>query len=73
MATKGRPVGSTAVHLEVGRKRVFAWALDWPGWCRPGRTEELALEALVPRPCALTTNVHRVGDTPSGFRRVGLG
>ncbi|HEX8861207.1 MAG TPA: hypothetical protein VGC06_19360, partial [Actinomycetes bacterium] len=24
----------------------FAWALDWPGWCRSGRTEEQALEAL---------------------------
>jgi hypothetical protein len=37
---------STAVYLEVGSKRVFACALDWPGWCRSGKTEELALEAL---------------------------
>jgi hypothetical protein len=36
----------TAVYLEVGRKRVFAAAVDWPGWCRSGKTEELALEAL---------------------------
>ncbi len=37
---------ATGVILEVGRKRVFACATDWPGWCRSGRGEELALEAL---------------------------
>jgi len=36
----------TAVCLEVGAKKVFASAVDWPGWCRAGKTEELALEAL---------------------------
>jgi hypothetical protein len=36
----------TAVYLEKGSKRVFACALDWPGWCRSGKTEELALAAL---------------------------
>jgi hypothetical protein len=25
---------------------VFACALEWPGWCRRGRSEELALETL---------------------------
>jgi hypothetical protein len=35
-----------AVYLEVGAKRVFAGALDWPGWCRSGRDEGGALEAL---------------------------
>jgi hypothetical protein len=34
------------VYLEVGSKKVFACALDWPGWCRSGKTEEAALEAL---------------------------
>lgn len=37
---------ATEVYLEVGSKRVFACAVDWPGWCRSGRTEEAALEAL---------------------------
>lgn len=37
---------ATAVGLEVGAKKVFAWAYDWPGWCRAGRTEQDALEAL---------------------------
>jgi hypothetical protein len=36
----------TEVYLEVGRKKVFAGALDWPGWCRSGRDEESALAAL---------------------------
>ncbi|HKF76971.1 MAG TPA: hypothetical protein VKF59_12565 [Candidatus Dormibacteraeota bacterium] len=36
----------TAVYLEVGSKRVFACAVDWPGWCRSGRGEREALEAL---------------------------
>jgi hypothetical protein len=36
----------TAVGIELGSKRVFACALDWPGWCRSGKTDELALEAL---------------------------
>jgi hypothetical protein len=34
------------VYLEVGAKRVFACVFDWPGWCRAGRSEEQALEAL---------------------------
>jgi hypothetical protein len=31
----------------VGRRRVFAGALDWPGWCRSGRDADAALQALV--------------------------
>ena len=38
--------GETGVYLEVGSKRVFACALDWPGWCRSGKNADLALEAL---------------------------
>ena len=34
------------VYLEIGQKRTFAGALDWPGWCRSGRDEESALQAL---------------------------
>jgi hypothetical protein len=36
-----------AVYLEQGGKRVFACARDWPGWCRAGRTDDAALEALL--------------------------
>lgn len=35
-----------AVYLEVGPKRTFAGAVEWPGWCRSGRGEEEALAAL---------------------------
>jgi hypothetical protein len=34
------------VYLEVGSKKVFACSLEWPGWCRAGKTEDAALEAL---------------------------
>lgn len=34
------------MYLEIGKNRVFACALDWPGWCRVGKDERLALEAL---------------------------
>jgi hypothetical protein len=34
------------VYVEVGSKRVFASALDWPGWTRAGKTEAAALETL---------------------------
>jgi hypothetical protein len=37
---------TTAVSIEIGSKRVFAAALDWPGWCRAGKDEGGALAAL---------------------------
>ena len=36
----------TPVYVEVGTKRAFASAADWPGWCRGGKDERAALEAL---------------------------
>ncbi len=35
------------VYVEAGAKRVFAGAIEWPGWCRHAKTEEAVLEALV--------------------------
>jgi hypothetical protein len=35
------------VYLEIGKKRTFAGAIDWPGWCRSGRDERSALRALL--------------------------
>jgi len=32
---------------EIGSKRTFASAIDWPGWCRAGKGQELALQALI--------------------------
>jgi hypothetical protein len=34
------------VSIEASPKKVFASAMDWPGWSRSGKTEALALEAL---------------------------
>src|SRR5690348_16494347 len=34
------------VAIETGPKRVFATAIDWPGWSRGARSEDDALEAL---------------------------
>jgi hypothetical protein len=36
-----------SVYLEIGTTRVFAGALDWPGWCRSAKGEAGALEALL--------------------------
>jgi len=35
-----------AVFAEPGHKWLFVSALDWPGWARRGKTEEVALETL---------------------------
>lgn len=44
----GVPADATVqLFLEVGTKRVFAGALDWPGWSRGGRDEEAAIENLL--------------------------
>jgi hypothetical protein len=48
--SKSAAVSTAGSHIEVvaevAQKRSFASALDWPGWCRSGRTPEDALEAL---------------------------
>jgi hypothetical protein len=36
-----------AIYLEIGQKRTFAGAIEWPGWCRIGRGEEEAVAALL--------------------------
>ncbi len=33
-------------YLELGSNRVFAAALDWPGWARSGKTDQEALDRL---------------------------
>ncbi len=43
MAHLANPIN---VYLEIGQKRTFASALDWPGWSRAGRDETAALQAL---------------------------
>jgi hypothetical protein len=49
------------VYLEVGKTRVFACSLEWPGWCRRAKTEEEALEALVDYARRYAVVARRVG------------
>ena len=42
-----RIAGCIAIAIESTHWKVFATAIDWPGWSRSGKTFELALEALV--------------------------
>jgi hypothetical protein len=38
---------SLKVFIEIGRKKIFTGAVEWPGWCRSGRDEKTALQALI--------------------------
>lgn len=40
------PPKPISVAVERGSQKCFAFALDWPGWCRSAKTEEIALELL---------------------------
>jgi hypothetical protein len=35
------------IYLEVGSKKSFASAVDWPGWSRSGKTEDEAIDSLL--------------------------
>lgn len=34
------------IYTEATDKKAFACALDWPGWARAAKTQDLAIEAL---------------------------
>ena len=38
---------SVSVFIEEGRKKTFAGAMDWPGWCRSAKDGETALQTLL--------------------------
>ena len=50
------------VTLESVDTKVFASALGWPGWSRGGRTEQLALEALVAHAARFAAVASRAGQ-----------
>jgi hypothetical protein len=57
------------VIIESGKKRTFANALDWPGWCRSGRDKQSALQALAdygPRYAQVVRNSDIEFQTPTG-------
>ncbi len=35
------------IGVEVGAKKTFVWAIDWPGWSRGGKDAALAIESLI--------------------------
>jgi hypothetical protein len=64
---------TTPVYLESGRKRTFACAYDWPGWCRAGKDEASALSALAayaPRYAAVAQQACLPFDAKPTFRVV---
>ncbi len=46
-ASLSSPTMRIPILLETAPRRAFACAADWPGWCRAGRDEALAIEALL--------------------------
>ena len=52
------------IYLETAKRRSFAGAVEWPGWCRSGRDADAAVQALfdhAPRYAAV------VGSAGGGF------
>ena len=71
-AASGKPI---AIYLEVGAKRTFACAVDWPGWARSGRDEETAITALLasaPRYAKIVGRTRLGFDTPASISALGV-
>jgi hypothetical protein len=61
-------VAKTPAYLEIGRKRVFAGSVDWPGWTRSGRDEDAAIDAFLAYAPRYARVLHGTGlkfDPPS--------
>ena len=42
-----RDEAALEIAEEAAAKKAFAWAVDWPGWCRAGKDADLARTALL--------------------------
>ncbi len=63
------------IYLEVGKRRVFAGAIDWPGWCRSGRNVESAIQALAdyaPRYAGVMESSELALELPTGSERFNI-
>jgi hypothetical protein len=59
------------IYLEVGKKRVFAGALEWPGYCRSGRDEDAAIQTLFEYAPRYARVMRRLGfDAPAGVEEL---
>lgn len=57
-----------AIAIEEGRKKVFANALEWPGWSRSAKTAEAATESLLAYAARYTPVAERAGlDLATSF------
>ena len=50
--------------MEAVAKRTFQWSIDWPGWCRSGKTELDALERLIDASERYNVVIERAGFEP---------
>ena len=69
MGADRRPTGShhddrLETAIEAGVKRTFQWAVDWPGWCRSGKTELDAMERLIDAAERYNVVIARAGLEP---------
>lgn len=53
------------VVLEVAKKKSFASAVDWPGWSRPAKSPEAALQTLADYAPRYAVVVERAGLSPA--------
>ena len=63
-----RASARSPVTVEAVDRKVFASALDWPGWSRSGKTEALALEALAGHAARYAVIARRAGADVPGSR-----
>jgi hypothetical protein len=49
----------TNIYLEVSEKKTIACSLEWPGWCRSGKTEAEAVETLIDSEIRYRVIAHR--------------
>jgi hypothetical protein len=68
-------VAETKVYLEIGQKRTFAGAVDWPGWTRSARDEGSALAALIeyaPRYARIVKPAYAGFDPPKDVKALAV-
>jgi hypothetical protein len=71
---KRRTLNKIDVYFEIGKKKTFAGAIDWPGWSRSGGDEASALQGLFdygPRYAHVLRNTRlgfKVPEDVSAFR-----
>ncbi|HET9456567.1 MAG TPA: hypothetical protein VFO78_04450 [Candidatus Limnocylindrales bacterium] len=51
------------IAVESAAKKVFVTAVDWPGWSRGGKTEELAVASLLDHADRYAAVARRAGET----------